>query len=403
MSDQRTRYSADEHRDERRDVTSRRHPVGTPRRESSFRRSATSDPDANRALFDQRYGQGEYAPNTTGARRLRGARKRRETDNEKGWSEAPRKRRAPRKRKPHPVRNFFLVLIVLLVALYLVVFAPIDRKLAFDEPEASEVSAATTASFPLAPRYVLLLGSDARKGDEVSRTDTMVLVRIDVVANKLTLISIPRDTMVELEGHGTQKINAAYAFDGASGSVKAVADLLDVPVSDVAVIRFDGIATLVDAVGGITVDVPVEVYDPDYTGLSLSAGPQQMDGKTALLFSRVRHGFALGDYQRQIDQQLVLKALVEKMRTLSPVDLAGVASQAGDVIDSSLHCYNLFPIALRMLAGSPTVYQTSLPSTTEMVDGVSYVVVDQQATQQLMAVIDAGGDPADAGVANGLE
>jgi hypothetical protein len=56
-----------------------------------------------------------------------------------------------------------------------------------------------------------------------------------------------------------------------------------------------------------------------------------------------------------------------------------------------------------MLAGSPTVYQTSLPSTTEMVDGVSYVVVDQQATQQLMAVIDAGGDPADAGVANGLE
>jgi LCP family protein required for cell wall assembly len=250
---------------------------------------------------------------------------------------------------------------------------------------------------------VLLLGSDAREGEEVSRSDTMILARIDVIANQITMISIPRDTMVQIEGYGTQKINAAYAFGGTAGAMRAVSDLLNVPIAEAAIVHFDGISGLVDALGGVTVDVPVDVYDPDYTGLVMSAGSYEMDGETALLFSRVRHGFALGDYQRQIDQQLVIKAIMDKARTLAPWDLVRVGSSMGSLFDTSMRCYDIAPILLRMLAGQATIYQTSLPSRTDMVDGVSYVIVDENDTATLMGVIDAGGDPAAAGVALGLE
>ena len=80
------------------------------------------------------------------------------------------------------------------------------------------------------PFYVMLLGSDAR-GDEASRSDVNILLRVDPGKGQLTMVSIPRDTKVEIEGHGTQKINAAYAFGGAALAVKTMADFTGVPIS----------------------------------------------------------------------------------------------------------------------------------------------------------------------------
>lgn len=357
-------------------------------------RPMPSDPDANRAAFDARYGEGEYRSGGQSSKR---------SGSVGSFLERRRASRASRPRRRHPILKFFLVCIAVMVVTYLVVCVPIDRSIAFEEPEASQVAAATTPAVPFTPYYVLLLGSDAREGDEISRTDTMILARIDVIANQITMISIPRDTMVEIEGHGTQKINAAYAFGGTAGAISAASKLLNVPIAHAAIVHFDGVSSLVDSLGGITVDVPVDVYDPDYTGLEMSAGTYEMDGETALLFSRVRHGFALGDYQRQIDQQLVIQAIVAKARTLPPWQLASVAQSMGSLFDTSLRCYNVLPLFVRMLFGAPTVYQTSLPSTTKMVDGVSYVVVDESSCTTLMNVINAGGDPANAGVALGLE
>ena len=375
------------------------------------------DPDANRAAFDAKYSQDAYGdaygqqPAAGG-----GLLHRRSKANKGGREQAPAtyqayqaqsadapqgRQRRQRRHKAHPVLRVLITLVAVLAIVYAVVCIPIDRSIAFDAAEEQGVQEATTPQAPFMPYYVLLMGSDARDGDTSSRTDTMMLARIDVVRNQITLVSIPRDTMVEIEGYGTQKINAAYTFGGAGGAVTAVSRLTGETISEAAIIRFDGVETLVDAIGGITVDVPVDVNDPDYTHLVLPAGPTEMDGHTALLFSRVRHGFALGDFQRQADQALVIQAIIAKIRTLPPTELPKVAASMGDFFDTSMRCYDIAPILVRMLAGGPTVYRASVPSTTEYVDGVSYVVADRAALAQMMAVVDAGGDPST--VTNGLQ
>lgn len=299
----------------------------------------------------------------------------------------------PRRHHAHKGLIAFLVVIAAIVGLYLVVCGPIDQKLAFDSGEATGLSEEESLHIPGVPYYVLALGSDAREGDTVSRTDTMILCRIDPIASKVTLVSIPRDTKVELEGYGTSKINAAYAYGGVTMATKAVSDLTGVSPSHVAVVHFDQLAELIDAIGGITVTVPVDVNDPNYTGLVMSAGTYEMDGNTALLFSRVRHGFATGDFQRQADQQIVIQAVLQKVLSLGPTQIGGFMDEIGDVVSTDMKMYSILPLLLRFKITSPTMYTCSLPGEATYISGVSYVVCDESQVRQLMAKVDAGQDP----------
>lgn len=304
------------------------------------------------------------------------------------------------RRPRHPVRLVVIALVALVVGLYAAVCAPVDRAIAFDAPTASSLRAVLSPNVPLTPSYTLLLGSDAREGDTTSRTDTIILARTDAITNTVTLVSIPRDTRVDLGAYGTQKINAAYAYGGAALTVSAVEALTGVPINQVAVIDFDGLASLVDAIGGVTVTVPVDVDDPDYTGLVLPAGTYDMDGETALAFSRVRHGFATGDYQRQQDQQIVIQAIVAKL-THSPTLLPAAASALGGTLSTTYRCWSVLPLLGRMAIGTPTMYAASIPSTTATIDGVSYVLADDAGVAQMMDIVEKGGDPST--VANGLQ
>ncbi len=295
----------------------------------------------------------------------------------------------------HGPGRALIAFVGVIVALYLVICLPIDRAIAFSRDESKGLSHELSWHVPGLPYYVLALGSDAREGDEVSRTDTMILVRVDPLRAQLTMLSIPRDTKVEIEGYGTQKINAAYAFGGVAGAVREAHELTGASISQAALIKFDGVESLVDYLGGVTVNVPVDVYDPEYTGLVLPAGEQEMDGHTALLFSRVRHGFDLGDYQRQKDQRILIEAIMHEVLSLSPTQMPGVVGHMGGLVGTSMRSYSILPLMLRLkLARSVTIYQATVPSTTAMIDGVSYVVADDEALSQMMRVIDAGGDPA---------
>lgn len=302
----------------------------------------------------------------------------------------PRQRRGTRSGRL--LRNL-LIIAAVLVGLYMLVCGPIDKAISFKPKEREGLNKELSWHVPGMPYYALLLGSDAREGETTSRTDTMVLVRVDNIGGKLTMLSIPRDTMVQIPGQGTQKINAAYAFGGLAGAAHAVNGLTGVPISQVVLIRFDGVEALVDAVGGITVDIPVPVYDPDYTGLIMDPGPTEMDGEEALLFSRVRHGFADGDYQRQVDQRLVMEAVMKKALTMNPAQIGKVAQGLSGMFGTTMHCYNIAPILLRLKLGG-TIYQATVPSEPQMIGGVSYVVADEAALAKMMDVIDRGEDPA---------
>ncbi len=307
---------------------------------------------------------------------------------------APRQRRVRRRRR----FGFFpklLVFIAIVVGVYWLVAHPIDEKLAFSPAEQQTLDGKLAWEIPCTPYYVLALGSDAREGDTYSRTDTMMLVRIDFLKAQLTLVSIPRDTMVQIEGQGTQKINAAYAFGGAGGAVKAVSELMDVPIHHVAVVHFEELTDLVDYLGGVTVNVPVSVYDPEYTGLILDEGTQTLDGEEALLWARTRYGFENGDFQRQANQRILLTSLMNRILSLSPSEIPGALDKMGELIGTDLRCYNLAPLFLRFKFSNPIIYSCSVPATPETIDGVSYVIADEAALAQMMQVVNAGGDPSE--------
>ncbi len=304
--------------------------------------------------------------------------------------------RAPRKhkRKHHFGCLFTLLLMVgLVVGAYWIVAHPIDERLAFSPAEQESVKGTLSWSIPGFPYYVLVLGSDAREGDTYSRTDSMVLMRVDIVGGKLTLVSIPRDTLVEIDGYGTQKINAAYAFGGAGGAVREVAKVTGTRINHVAVIHFEELVELIDYLGGVTVNVPVDVYDPDYTGLVLSAGIQTMDGQTALLWARSRHGFEDDDYQRQEDQRILLTAIMNRVLSLSPAEMPKALEYIGDLVGTDMRCYNLVPLFLRFKLANPTVYSCALPTKSEVIDGIWYEILDESGTSSLMKVVDSGGNP----------
>ncbi len=300
----------------------------------------------------------------------------------------------PRRRKRrHGCLIALLVLVVLAVGAYWIVAHPIDERLAFSPEEQSSVNGSLSWSVPGMPYYLLALGSDARDGDSFSRTDTMVLVRVDMLGGKLTLLSIPRDTMVEIPGYGTQKINAAYAYGGVGGAVSAVSKLTGVPIHHAAVVHFDELVGLVDYLGGVTVNVPVGVDYDDYSGLSIDSGAQTLDGETALAWARTRYSYERGDFQRQENQRILITAIMNRMLSLSPKKVPGALEQMGDLIGTDMRCYDLVPLFLRFKLANPVVYSTSVPSDTATVDGVSYVIADEAALASLMRTIDAGGDP----------
>ena len=145
------------------------------------------------------------------------------------------------------------------------------------------------------PFYMLLMGTDKSEDRDASgefgdayRSDSMMLARIDPQQKKVTLVSIERDTLVDIDGYGINKINAAYALGGPSLAVKTVSEFAGVPISHYAEINFDGFKAVVDALGGVDVNVSIDIDDPEAGG-SLSAGEQTINGDQALILCRSRH------------------------------------------------------------------------------------------------------------------
>lgn len=189
---------------------------------------------------------------------------------------------------------------------------------------------AATASDSTLPRTlnILLLGTDARNGDTAAtRTDALVLVHIDRERQTASMLSLPRDLWVDYSGGGEGRINAAYPLGesrfgpgGGPAMIKAtVGELLDLEIDYFVMVNFEGFRTLIDRIGGITVDVPYAIDDPAYPtedyktiAISFRPGPQRMSGQRALMYARTRH--ADSDFGRNQRQQQVLLAIFDRVR-----------------------------------------------------------------------------------------
>lgn len=154
-------------------------------------------------------------------------------------------------------------------------------------------------------------------------TDTMLLLRFDPEAEKLKVLSIPRDTQTYIEGHGTSKINSANALGGPALSAKVTSELLEgVSIDRYIRVNVQGVQSLVDALGGVTVYVPQDMKyqdDSQHLYINLKKGKQHLNGNKALQFLRFRHD-KFGDIGRVQRQQILMRALMEQ--ALNPATLA---------------------------------------------------------------------------------
>ena len=241
--------------------------------------------------------------------------------------------------------------------------------------------------------YMLVIGSDAR-GQETSRSDVLMLARIDAAEKTVHLISIPRDTMVDIEGYGTNKINAAYAYGGPALAVKTVSAFAGVPISHYAEISFTELESLVDLLGGVTVNVP-EAFTSKVTGVSLSAGEQTLNGQEALAFVRERKAVSGGDFGRAQAQRQVAEAIIKQILAPSPMDLPGVVTEAAKCVSTDWGLTDVISLAMDFQGGGLKMYSAACPSYAHSVDGVSYVCPRFDEWKTLMQRVDAGMDPKD--------
>lgn len=321
-----------------------------------------------------------------------------------------------KRKKPHKGRKAVLIGLISLaavlglaggaVALYL---NSLGQSMAFqDKNEEEQLKAAlapVSQETEAQPFYTLLLGSDAREGDAASRSDVMILLRADPAKGQLTMVSIPRDTMVDLPGHGRSKINAAYAYGGAAGAVDAVSKFANVPIAHYAEIHFQELEDLVDALGGVWVDVPVsnDQTGSSNTGMHLNAGEQLLNGEQALALARERYGYERGDFQRADNQKLILQAIIKQTLDASPLQMPGLIQQLAGCVTTDYSVTDIISLAQTFQnAGDFTIYSATAPSSTMTIDGVSYVVVDQEAWSQMMERVDSGADPNAETVASGV-
>jgi LCP family protein required for cell wall assembly len=205
---------------------------------------------------------------------------------------------------------------------------------------------------------VLILGIDAR-AEESSRTDVIMVAHVDPIAKTVNIVSIPRDTRVSLPGIGNTKINHAHFVGyekggnnaGTEASIQAVSNLLGIPINYYFKTNFEGFTHFVDSIGGVGVDLPKEVkLDQPLKGsgiITLPAGKQTLDGALTLDFVRERYSLSNGDFDRQSDQLMVLKLIVEKLTQFSYLPkLPSLLIQVEhDVIDTNFKNSDLISLA----------------------------------------------------------
>ena len=240
----------------------------------------------------------------------------------------------PKKRKGLKIfGTIVLILVVLLVGIVASILIFVNSKLSQMQQiklDESDLGVSLQAEESLSGyRNIALFGVDSRDSSlgKGNRSDCIIIASINNKTKEVKLISVYRDTYVNIEGHGLDKITHAYSYGEAPLAIKTLNENFDLNITEFATVNFDAVAEAVNALGGITINVqPEEIeYINNYinetsrvTGLSTqkitSSGKQTLDGVQAVAYARIRYT-AGGDYKRTERMRTVVEAMVEKFKT----------------------------------------------------------------------------------------
>lgn len=249
---------------------------------------------------------------------------------------------------------------------------------------------------------ILLLGIGGPGHEAPDLSDTIMVASIDPKTKDVAMLSVPRDLYVRIPGKWSTKINAANALGGPELAKKTVQQVIGVPIHYYVLLDFSGFKQAVDAVGGIDINVPQALYDPEYPcdrgnnycPLTFKAGMQHMDGALALKYSRCRHGSCGGDFGRAARQQQVLLALRSKALSLStltnPVKMSQLIDSVGDHVRTDLQLSEMQKLAGIAKDIDPVKVASKVLDTdsadslliggTNLIDGAGYIELPKAGT-----------------------
>ena len=241
------------------------------------------------------------------------------------------------------------------------------------------------------PVSILIMGvEDYASEYDRGRTDTLMVATFNPDDKRLQLLSIPRDTKVEIVGKDmVDKINHAYAYGGKEMTIETVENFLDIPIDYYATVNFEAFKNIVDILGGITVDVPFDFEqnsdDRVAEKLQFYEGEMELDGRHALAYARMRMSDPLGDIGRNQRQQQVIKAIIDK--ALSPgtvTKIDDLVQEVGRNVETNMRIseglafvkeYSDFDVN--------NIEQIKLETHSEMINGIHYQVPNYDSLEEV--------------------
>ncbi len=285
------------------------------------------------------------------------------------------RRERQRKKKTNWLPIVLLVLAFIVAAVAGAIFA--SSSLFDEKPVAKKTEMMVSGD----KTVVMLMGVDEREGD-VGRSDTLMIATLDPKKKKAAILSIPRDTRVKIQGHGFDKINAAYAYGGHKLTQSTVENLLGVEMEHYVLINVNAFTKIIDAIGGVDINVEKRMYyeDPwdDNGGLviNLYPGQQHMDGKTAITYVRYRD--EEGDIGRIARQQKFMQAVMDKLTSPAIIPrIPAIIGEVVDCIDTDLSVKQMIEFMSALKDAQARGLQTEmLPGKPMYIGGISYWLPD---------------------------
>ena len=223
---------------------------------------------------------------------------------------------------------------------------------------------------------IALFGLDTREGDTQSHSDCMMIVSVDNTRGKIKLISLMRDSLVNIDGHGEDKLNAAYFLGGPSLAIRTINENFGTDITEYIAVNFEQLVEIIDALGGVEINVETteELLElnrvirdygieqgKEFAGVE-QTGLQTLDGVQALCYGRIRKGGTGDDWARVERQSIVLEAMFTKVQEMSASELIGLMQKLVPYVTTSLSPTEMAPLIVGSVKnGVPTLEHTRVP------------------------------------------
>ncbi|MGO5028020.1 LCP family protein [Candidatus Agathobaculum pullicola] len=227
---------------------------------------------------------------------------------------------------------------------------------------------------------IALFGLDTREGDTQSHSDCMMIVTVDNTRGKIKLISLMRDSLVNISEHGEDKLNAAYFLGGPSLAIRTINENFGTDITEYIAVNFEQLVEIIDALGGVEINVETTAellelnrvirdygieQGKEFSGVE-ETGLQTLDGVQALCYGRIRKGGTGDDWARVERQSIVLQAMFTKVQSMGASELIGLMQKIVPYVTTSLNPTEIAPLIVGAVKnGVPTLEHARVPLDSE--------------------------------------